>query len=682
VPPSGPYRMVIGASRLQPAVSVVEDLHWLDPSTLELQQLLVEEGATVPLMLLYTARPQFRIPWRNRAHHTQVTLDRLSSRDVRQMVSLVAAHNALAGESVDAVVERTGGVPLFIEELTRSVLEGSTQKNSRTIPATLHDSLMARLDRLGGAKEVVQIGAVIGSEFSHRLLHAVHPILDKDLQNAIRSALDAELVYVRGIPPDAVYQFKHALIRDAAYEALLKSRRRDLHRRVAVAINERFTEIKDGHPEVLAHHWTEAGETELAISQWTKAGKQAETRNAFEEALGDYDRALAVVNTVPESAERNSHELELRRSIIALLHVTKGYAAPDTVEAVESAIALAETSGDVKTLVSLLASRGSTLTIGGDLKAASRILDRALELALRQPTPTNLALVHMQQNLVRFHRGDLTGAEEHFEAWVLLFEDPTVKQTLNLAVNALHFGSCTAWLLGHVEAANERHRRMLAVAKTGGAFEVANSEYCAALYMIFLRDYRQAVILAKRALEIAEQHQFPNPAARSRCQLGWALAYLGHATEGVAMIQQGIIAVRQIGTRMGLSVAISGLAEAQRLAGDMTAALETIELALQALPEELAYRPETLRVRGQLHLDQEQTDLAEADFYDAIALAQRIGAKTWELRASISLARLLAKQGHRREAGTRLAEIYGWFTDGFDTSDLRDAKALLDELSV
>jgi tetratricopeptide (TPR) repeat protein len=283
---------------------------------------------------------------------------------------------------------------------------------------------------------------------------------------------------------------------------------------------------------------------------------------------------------------------------------------------------------------------------------------------------------------VRFLRGDLAGAEDHFEAWVSLFEDPTVKQSLNSAVNALPFGSFTAWLLGLVEAANERHRRMLAVAKTGGAFEVANSEYYAALYMIFLRDYRQAKILAERALQIAEQHQFPNPAARSRCQLGLALAYLGRATDGAAMIQEGITAVRHIGTRMGLSLAISGLAEAQRLAGDMTAALETIELALQVLPAELAFRPETLRVRGQLHLDQEQSDLAEADFHDAIALAQRIGAKAWELRTTISLARLLAKRGHRREARTRIAEIYNWFTEGFDTADLKDAKALLEELAT
>jgi len=264
---------------------VVEDLHWLDPSTLELLQLLAEQGATVPLMLLYTARPQFRAPWPMRAHHSQLTLNRLSSRNVREMVALVAARNALAGESVEVVVERTGGVPLFVEELTRVVLEsGAGKLTGREIPATLHDSLMARLDHLGPAKAVIQVGAVIGNEFSYELLHAVHPTTDEELQAALRTLTDAELLYVRGIAPDASYQFKHALIRDAAYEALLKSRHKELHRQLAVTIDEKFPALKEAHPEVLARHWTEAGETERAISEWERASDAALVLNSFREA--------------------------------------------------------------------------------------------------------------------------------------------------------------------------------------------------------------------------------------------------------------------------------------------------------------------------------------------------------------------------------------------------------------
>src|SRR6202011_3376897 len=265
-----------GAAKAQPLVIVTEDLHWADPSTLELTQLLVEQGAPARLLLLYTARPEFHAPWPMRAHHTQLNLNRLTARNVRTMVAQVAARIALADETVTAVVERTGGVPLFVEELTRAVLEsGDAKLSGREIPATLHDSLMARLDRLGPAKEVIQLGAVIGSEFSYELIHAVHPIAEADLQAALRRLTDAELLYIRGIARDATYQFKHALIRDAAYEALLKSRRKELHLKVARTIDENFPALKEAHPEVLARHWTEAGEIEPAVAAWQKAGERA-----------------------------------------------------------------------------------------------------------------------------------------------------------------------------------------------------------------------------------------------------------------------------------------------------------------------------------------------------------------------------------------------------------------------
>ena len=265
----------LDATHNQPLVIATEDLHWADPSTLELIQLMVEQGATSRLLLLYTARPEFHAQWPMRAHHTQITLNRLSAQSARAIIAEVTASKALAGETIDAVVERTGGVPLFVEELTRAVLEGGANLAGRAIPATLHDSLMARLDQLGAAKEIAQIGAVIGSEFSYELLRAVHPIAD--LEKRLRTLVDAELIYVRGIAPNATYRFKHALIRDAAYEALLKSRRKELHLRVARAIEEKFPAVKEAQPEVLARHWTEAGEIELAIIEWT-SGRQAAKR--------------------------------------------------------------------------------------------------------------------------------------------------------------------------------------------------------------------------------------------------------------------------------------------------------------------------------------------------------------------------------------------------------------------
>jgi predicted ATPase len=307
---------VLGSARAQPLIIATEDLHWADPSTLELIQLLVEQGATVRLLLLYTARPEFRAPWPMRPHHTQINLNRLTAGNVRAIVAQVAAKIALSDETVATVVERTGGVPLFVEELTRAVLEsGDAKLTGREIPATLHDSLMARLDRLGPAKEVIQIGAVIGSEFNYELIHAVHPIAEDELQGALRKLTDAELLYVRGIAPDSTYQFKHALIRDAAYEALLKSRRKELHRRVARTINERFATFKESHPEVLARHWAEAGEIEPAISAWQKAGERAVAQRAFREAEQHYRDALTMLLALPESNERASRELTMQLAL-------------------------------------------------------------------------------------------------------------------------------------------------------------------------------------------------------------------------------------------------------------------------------------------------------------------------------------------------------------------------------
>ena len=271
---------------------------------------------------------------------------------------------------------------------------GNARLTGREIPATLHDSLMARLDRLGPAKEVIQIGAVIGSEFSYEVLHAVYPIGEKELQRALSRLADAELLYVRGIAPEATYLFKHALIRDAAYEALLRSRRKDLHRLVARTIDEKFIALKEAHPEVLARHWTEAGETEPAIAQWSRAAKTAEARNAFREALESYQQAVALLNLLPESPERDSRELELRQSIHLMLFVTRGPAAPETIDANARDAALADKSGNLTRLVRDINSRGFSAYFSGDLPGAGALADQGLELAVREGSPAMLASLH------------------------------------------------------------------------------------------------------------------------------------------------------------------------------------------------------------------------------------------------------------------------------------------------
>jgi class 3 adenylate cyclase/tetratricopeptide (TPR) repeat protein len=671
---------VFGAARRQTLVMVVEDLHWLDPSTLELQQLLAEQGATVPLMLLYTARPEFRAPWPMRAHHAQITLNRLSARDVRKMVALVAARNALASESVDAVAERTGGVPLFVEELTRAVLEsGQTKPSGREIPVTLHDSLMARLDRLGPAREVIQIASVIGSDFSYELLHAVHPIGDQDLQTALHAATDAELLYVSGIVPDATYQFKHALIRDTAYEALLKSRRRELHRQVAVAIDENFPALKEMHPEVLARHWYEAGETEPATVEWQRAGKTAEMRNAFIEALESYRQATKLQELLPESPERELRELDLATSIVRMLVFTTGYSAPQTIDAIERSIVLAEKGGSLKQLVDLMIRRATAYIIGGDFQAAAAFADRALELALREGTAANIGLAYGMQITVRYSVGDLAGAEERFMAGLKFFDDPDFAQLPLGPVMVFGFASWNAWTLGQAVVACAREARVMAAGNTSPYLRAWSAYYAAGL-RLRLREYEQAEALAAQALKLAEQLQLAHLVGAARITLGEARSRLGRAAEGTELIRRGIAEIIEIGAHIHISLATAALAAALGREGAAAEALETIERAPRANPQELFYQPEILRIRGELRLKQSQTELAEADFREALALAHKMGAKAYELRATMSLARLLASKGRWEEAHQRLAEIYNRFTEGFDTANLREAKALLEQL--
>jgi len=411
---------VRGVARVQPLVLVTEDLHWADPSALELIQLLVEQGARSRLLLLYTARPEFHAEWPLRAHHTQITLNRLSARNVRTMVEEVAAGKPLSDATIATVVERTSGVPLFVEELTRSVLESGDA--GRGIPVTLHDSLMARLDRLGPAKEVAQVGAVIGGEFSYELLHAVHPIAEKDLQRALHSLSEAELLYVRGIAPEADYQFKHALIRDMAYEALLKSRRSELHRRIAHKLEERFPDIATAAPELLAHHCTEAGLTAQAVPYWRRAGRRATERSANVEAIAQLSKGLELVKTLPATSERLTEEVKLQIALITPLIATTGYTAPEVEKVSSRALELCQQLGETPQLLVALGSLQSIYFNRGELEVALELAKRMLNLAESRRDPVSLLWGHYVVGFTLAYQGALKPARSHLEQSVAFYD--------------------------------------------------------------------------------------------------------------------------------------------------------------------------------------------------------------------------------------------------------------------
>jgi tetratricopeptide (TPR) repeat protein len=462
----------------------------------------------------------------------------------------------------------------------------------------------------------------------------------------------------------------------------LSERRRLLHERAAAAIEGLGPgRVEDQLMEV-AHHYSRSGNVGKGVEYLGRAGQRAARQAAHGEAVGCLRRALDLLPQLPESADRDRLELELRQSLVGVLYVTKGWAAPETLAATERVAALEEHSGTLTELVDSVLSRWGIALVSNDLPTASALGDQALDLAVREGSPTRLATAHTIQLQVRHWRGDLAGAEEHFASGLAFFDDPGYRQLPVRAVLAFAFAGYNAWQLGRADVARDRMARAMAAADPNNPYDLAYSESLAALLRVLLREYEPAEALATQALARAEKHQFPFVTAVSRRCLGQARAQRGRATEGVALIQQGSAGFLEIGSRSELSYWNGVLAEAQACAGAIGEALATVEQALQANPDELFWRPENLRLRGELRLTQGQTDLAEADFHEAIALARRMGAKALELRATMSLARLLDQQGHRDEARTMLAEIYNWFTEGFDIVDLKEAKALLEELGV
>jgi predicted ATPase len=694
---------------VQPIVIAIEDLHWADPSTLELLQLLVEQGATARLLLLYTARPEFRAQWPQRAHHTQITLNRLSSRNVRTMVGEVAAQKALSEEIIATVLERTGGVPLFVEELTRAVLEsGDARLSGRQIPVTLHDSLMARLDRLGSAKEVAQVGAVIGSEFSYELLRAIHSLAEEDLQGALRKLADAELIYVHGIPPEANYTFKHALIRDAAYEALLKSRRKDLHQLVARTIDQQFAAFKEKQPELLAHHYTEAGLTEQAIPYWQKAGQRASQHSAHVEAINHLTKGLELLDTLPDTPERAQQELVLQITLGPALQATKGPAALEVERVYARARELCQQVGETPQLFPVLWGLWLYFNARGELRTARELGRRLLSLAESLQDPVLLLQAHHALWTTSFYLGELASAHEHTEQGIALYN---VQQPPSHAFlygghdpgACCHvMGALILWSLGYPDQALQKSQEALTVARElSHPYSLVITLACIAVFHQLRHEGQLTQRRAEAVVTLSIEQGFPFWSAWGTVLQGWALAEQGQREEGVAQIRQGLAAYRAIGGEMMRSQFLALLAEVHGKMGQADEGLIALAEALAAVDKtwERRWEAELYRLKGELTLQRFQISSskfsvteprplildpqgeAEACFLKAIEIACKQQAKSLELRATMSLARLLAKQGRTDEARTMLAEIHSWFTEGFDTADLKDAKALLDELT-
>ena len=678
---------------------VWEDLHWADPSTLEVLTLLLDQVPTTRLVALLTFRPEFVPPWGNRSHLSQLTLSRLGRTQVEAMVEQVTGSTALPPEVVQQIVSKTDGVPLFVEELTKMVVEAEADVGARHavplplgIPSTLQDALMARLDRLGPTKEIAQLGATIGREFSYELLHAVSPVGDETLQQGLKQLMEVELVYQRGLVPQATYLFKHALIQDTAYHSLLKSKRQQYHQRIAQVLEERFLETKETQPELLAHHYTEAGLIAQAIPYWQQAGQSASLRSATSEAIAHLTKGLELLRPLPDTPERTQQELWLQLALAGPLITTKGYAAPEVERVYTRALELCRQLGETPLLFWALLGLQVVYFVRAELKTARELAEQLLSLAQNVHNPVFLVQAHMILGKTLCHLGEFAQARGHLEEGIALYDPQQCRSVFVLndpKVTCLSHAAFALWFLGYPDQAQQRSHDALTLAyELSHPYSLGYALSGSATVHQLRREVRP--VQEQRALiTLATEQGFPLYLAQERIRQGWALAVQGQIEEGISQIRQGLDACRAMGQELWRPSILALLAEAYGKGEQVEEGLTVLAEALAAVnsSEERMYEAELWRLRGELTLQasaqstESRAQEAEGYFLKAIDIARQQQAKSWELRASTSLARLWQQQDKREDARQLLAEIYDWFTEGFDTKDLQEAKALLETLA-
>jgi class 3 adenylate cyclase/predicted ATPase len=689
---------VLESAREQPLVIVTEDLHWADPSTLELIQLLVEQGATERLLLLYTARPEFRAPWAMRAHHTQITLNRLSASQVRTMVAEVAAQKALSDETIATVVERSTGVPFFVEELTRFVLESDDPKLARSeIPVTVQDSLMARLDRLGPlAKEIAQIGAVIGRGFSYELLRAVHPVAEADLERTLRSLADAELLYPRGIEPEAIYQFKHALIQDVAYQSLLRGKRRQYHRQIAEALEQGLGRAAEARPELLAHHYTEADLKEPAIRQWQIAGHNAVQRSANAEAVSQLTKALELLNQMPVTPERFNQELALQLALGTPLVATRGIASPEVGKVYARARELCRQAGEAPQLFPVLWGLWVFYTARADHEVARELADQCLRLAEKARDPDLLLEAHHALGVTLTALAEFAPALEQLDQ-VIVNYDPVRHGSFGFLYGQDPKVACLAqstwalWLHGFPDRALRRTDEAITLARElSHPYSLALALSFGAIVHQLNQDQSAVQECAEALIKLATEKDFAMWTPWGLVLRGWALSQSGESAEGICQIREGVAAFRATGAEVMVPYFLGLLADAYRKSGQAEEGLSVLAEAQAVIDRsrECWWESELYRLKGEFTLMRgggqnstlQDEKAAEQYFHQALNIATRQTARLLELRAAMSLSGLWQKQGKKAEARRMLLDIYGSLTEGFKTTDLQQTERLLEEL--
>ena len=690
-----------GLAKQRPVLFVLEDAHWIDPTTLELFARTIDQLQRWPVLLIVTLRPGFDLFANATASHvTALTLDRLEQGDVVAMIDSLTGGKSLPADVRDEIVAKTDGVPLFVEELTKAVLGSGLVEEAAdryvlrgpqaplAIPETLHDSLLARLDRLGLAREIAQLSAVIGREFSFELLDAVAPMHGAALGDGLGQLAGAGLILARGVPPKATYVFKHALVQDAAYGSLLRSTRRQLHGRIARAITQLTPQIAETQPELLAHHYGQAGLVDDAVAFGLKAGRSAARRSANEEAITHCTRALELLGTKPAGTERDRQELELLIALGVPMFAARGYMSADVERIYERARDLCNDVTDTPHRFTVLRGLWNSAFMRKPLALSQNLGAELLALANAQEDDTRRALACRAHGCSLFFRGEFGSAGQRFREAVDLWPFGKARAEFlvygeDSSVLCRAYGSWLLWFLGFPEESDTWIGQALADAQAlAQPFISAMTLGLASALHVHRGEVLQALERADASWTLSTRHGFPQWTAYAQMCRGWARVALGEADAGIAEMEQGWAAWQSLGSQLAKVHATVRLAEACAKTARIAAGLDWLEVAEEHARtfQECFLEAELHRIRGELLLGRETPLEAEACLRRSMEIARHQKAKSLELRAAMVLAQHWQRQGRRQEAYDLVAPIFGWFTQGFDTPDLQKARALLDEL--
>jgi hypothetical protein len=687
------------AARSRPVLMLFEDVHWIDPTSRELLDLTLDRVRQLPVLLVVTFRPEFAHAWSSYPHVTVLTLNRLGERDGAALVKRLAGTTSVSHETIDEIVKRADGVPLFIEELTKAVLEsGDSERQvdavlavsllpNLAIPGTLHASLIARLDRLGPvAKEVGQIGAVIGREFGYELIEPVAQRPAPELRAGLDRLAEAGLLFCRGVVPHSSYLFKHALVQDAAYGTLLRARRQELHARVAATLEQRFANLVERQPELLAHHLAAAGDIARAVGQWLTAGQHAAARLAHLEAIRHFDRGLATLAALPEGPVRDEQEIELQLARGLSLFTAEGFGSAGAAEAYARARRLAEERGDPHQLFTAIYGLWQSANGAGMIRDCRRLSHRLQQLTAGRADHGLRLQAHHSGWATCFFAGEPVAAREHCEAGRRLY-DPERDRSHRLLFGGHDPGVCAGyisaqvhWVLGYPKQALALGREALAMAERidhpltledallwDTVLQLDSGEPETALERL---DAAEAVVAEQRLGFVMEP----------RFLRGAALSAQGAFEEAVACLREGLAS--RLGAMRLRLYGLYHLADALARKGEHAAALAAARdgLSTEEKTGHRQWEAELHRIEGVALVGLNRLEEGQTALEDALRVARRQKAKSYELRAAMGLARLRGEQGRRTLGRDLLTSIYGWFTEGFDTPDLKEAKALLEEL--